>query len=101
MIVYNVTVAVDKDIEEDWLRWMKTVHIPEVLRSGKFTGYKIYRVLSQDGETTSYAIQFFIQHLEELQHYLTYAAPALREESRQKFGDRQIGFRTLLEEVNV
>jgi hypothetical protein len=99
MIVYNVTVAVDKAIEEDWLRWMKTIHIPDVLRSGKFTHHKIYRVLSQEKETTSYAVQFFIRSMDELQHYLTHHAPALRQESQQKFGERQVAFRTLLEEV--
>lgn len=99
MIVYNVTVAVDKAIEEDWLRWMKTIHIPDVLRSGKFMHHKIYRVLSQEEDTSSYAVQYFIQSLDELQHYLTHHAPGLRLESQQKFGDRQVAFRTLLEEV--
>jgi hypothetical protein len=99
MIVYNVTVAVDKTIEEDWLRWMKTVHIPDVLRSGKFLDHKIYRVLAHETETTSYAVQYFIQSMDELQYYLTHHAPSLRHEVQQKFGDRQVAFRTLLEEV--
>lgn len=100
MIVYNVTVAVDREIEDDWLRWMKSIHIPDVLRSGKFSHHKIYRVLSQDEETTSYAVQYFINSIEELQYYLTHHAPMLRQESQQKFGDRQVAFRTLLEEVS-
>jgi hypothetical protein len=100
MMIYNVTVAVDKEIEEEWLIWMKTVHIPDVLRSGKFLDHKLYRVLSHDEATTSYAIQFFIRQMEDLQHYLTHYAPALRQESHRKFGDRQVAFRTLLEEVH-
>jgi hypothetical protein len=31
MIVYNVTVNIDGAVEQEWLKWMKEVHIPEVL----------------------------------------------------------------------
>ena len=33
MIIYNVTVGVDKSIEADWLAWMKEVHIPDVIKT--------------------------------------------------------------------
>ena len=29
MILYNVTVNIDKDVEQDWINWMKNTHIPE------------------------------------------------------------------------
>ena len=36
MIVYNVTVNIDKNIVDDWLTWMKEIHIPEVMKTGFF-----------------------------------------------------------------
>ncbi|MBT6516091.1 MAG: DUF4286 family protein, partial [Crocinitomicaceae bacterium] len=36
MIVYSVTVKVNQEIEENWLRWMKEVHIPDVMATGFF-----------------------------------------------------------------
>ena len=33
-ILYNVTVSIDKDVEKEWLEWMKKVHIPDVMRTG-------------------------------------------------------------------
>ena len=36
MIVYNVTVKIEKDIHDDWLAWMKETHIPEVLKTNLF-----------------------------------------------------------------
>ena len=34
MILYNVTVNIDTDVEEDWIEWMKETHIPEVMKTG-------------------------------------------------------------------
>ncbi|MEO8448027.1 MAG: DUF4286 family protein, partial [bacterium] len=28
MILYNVTVNVDDSVHDEWLEWMKTIHIP-------------------------------------------------------------------------
>jgi len=30
MILYNVTVSIDPEIAEEWLTWMREVHIPDV-----------------------------------------------------------------------
>ncbi len=36
MIIYNVTVNVEKEVEEVWVNWMKETHIPEILATGLF-----------------------------------------------------------------
>ena len=49
MIIYNVTVSlVDTTIQEDWLHWMKTKHIPDVMNTGCFLGNKICRLMVDD-----------------------------------------------------
>jgi hypothetical protein len=48
MIVYNVTVKVDLAVAEDWLAWMKTEHIPEVLATGMFISYRMLRILNDE-----------------------------------------------------
>ncbi len=48
MIIYNVTIKVDKTIAEDWLLWMQKEHIPEVMATGCFYAYKIVRLLEID-----------------------------------------------------
>ena len=41
MIIYNVTVSlVDQTIHEEWLNWMKTKHIPDVMNTGCFLSNK-------------------------------------------------------------
>ncbi len=100
MLIYNVTVGVDKGIEQEWLVWMREIHIPDVLRTGMFTGHRMYKVLTtEDEETVSYAIQYSATSINEIDRYLEEFAPALREDGKKKFGDQQVSFRTLLQEV--
>lgn len=100
MILYNVTVGIDKEIEAVWVEWMKTTHIPEVLKTGTFIKYKFYKVLSHDDEgSVSYCIQYFTPTLEKFNLYLKDHAPALMEHHRAKFDGKHVAFLTLLEEV--
>jgi hypothetical protein len=45
MIIYNVTVNVDNSVHDEWLDWMKSKHIPDVVATGCFTDGKIFRIL--------------------------------------------------------
>lgn len=100
MFLYNVTVGIDADIEQEWVQWMKTTHIPAVLRTGLFVDYKFYKVLHDNGDgSISYSVQYFAASLENVVLYLEKFAPALVEELRQKFRDKHVAFQTLLEEV--
>lgn len=100
MLLYNVTVGVDKDIEEEWLQYMREKHIKDVLNTGLFVESKMYKVLhDQDDGSVSYSIQYFARSIEDVQQYLEVFAPVLIEQHRKKFEHKHIAFRTLLEEV--
>jgi len=100
MFLYNVTVGIDADIEQEWVLWMKMTHIPDVLRTGLFVDYKFYKVLHDNGDgSISYSVQYFATSLDNVVLYLEKFAPALVEEHRQKFRDKHVAFQTLLEEV--
>lgn len=100
MLLYNVTVGIDKDKEQEWLDYMTNKHIQDVMSTGLFVQSKMYKVLhDQDEGTVSYSIQYFAKNIEDIQQYLEVFAPALIEEHRKKFADKHVAFRTLLEEV--
>ena len=100
MILYNVTIGIDKAIEEEWVDWMKNEHIPEVLSTGIFLSHKFYKVLSHDDDqSVSYCIQYFTTDIEKFNLYLKDHAPTLIEKHMTKYKDRHVAFRTLLEEV--
>lgn len=102
MIIYNVTVKIDKTVHEDWVKWMKTVHIPDVMKTGYFEGHQMARVLLQDdSEGITYAIQYTCQDMATLQQYTAQAAPALQRDALQRYPDGQmVAFRTLLELID-
>jgi Domain of unknown function (DUF4286) len=100
MLIYNVTVSINKSIELDWIKWMKETHIPHVLGTGLFTGHQFYKVLSHDDPTTSsFCTMYYVPMLDNFVTYLNDFAPALRQEVDKKYGGQYAAFRTLLEEV--
>ena len=46
MIIYNVTVSVDKSIVKDWLEWMRNDHVPEIISTKIFNKAQIKRVIT-------------------------------------------------------
>ena len=100
MFLYNVTVGIDKDVEQEWLQWMKDEHAPKVMDTGMFFDYKIYRVLhDQEEGSVSYSVQYFAHTINHITTYFEKFAPALLEEHRTRFRDKHIAFMTLLEEI--
>lgn len=100
MILYNVTVGIDKEVEMEWLNWMIKEHIPNVMATGMFIQYKIYKVLTQDEENISYSIQYFAEELSKVEKYLNEFAPSLIQEHNERFKNRHAAFRTLLQSID-
>ncbi|HTI12375.1 MAG TPA: DUF4286 family protein [Puia sp.] len=97
MIVYNVTIKVNWKILEEWLAWVLEREIPAVLGSGLFESYRFFRLLEQDEEEgPTFVVQYFTLTLENYQQYMLEFAPARQEESRNKWGDGTIAFRTIM-----
>jgi hypothetical protein len=101
MIIYNVTVNIEKSVHDDWLNWMKTSHIPDIMRTGMFTEYRILKVLGDDesgGHT--YSVQYTCETFEKFRQYEDIYAPSFRGESISRYKDKFVAFRTLLETVD-
>lgn len=101
MIIYNVTVNVEEDIHDEWIEWMKTKHIPDVMNTGCFKTYRMFRLITrQQGETgITYAIQYEADSWDDYDRYRLQYAPALQKEHAEKFEGKFYAFRTLLETV--
>lgn len=100
MILYNITINVTPDIEEDFITWMRDIHIPEVLETGIFHEHKFLRLLhdSEDG-SINYCIQYFTDTMEQMMKYEKEHASALRAKTKERYQDRAVSFRTLLESI--
>jgi len=101
MIVYNITTRVHIAIDADWLQWQREEHIPEIMTTGLFSSYTLLRLLEQDdSEGYTYATQF---RAESAGHYETYVqqhAPLMRKKALEKWGERIISFRSVLEVIH-
>ncbi len=100
MIIYNVTVNIDDDVHEEWLKWMKEVHIKDVMATGLFFENRICKVLgAEQSSGTTYAVQYSCQSMIEYEQYKANHASRLQKLALEKFSDRFTAFRTLLEIV--
>lgn len=100
MYIYNVTVNIEDDVHEDWLHWMKTKHIPEVMATGCFVANRLLKVLSEiENNGSTYSVQYYFNRMEEYVRYQDKYAPALQDDHRERYKDKFVAFRTLLEIV--
>jgi Domain of unknown function (DUF4286) len=99
MIIYNVTLAVEEAVLNEWLPWMINEHIPEVMATGKFVDYKMYKVLLEKENSITYSVQYFAENLTQVQLYLAQHAPELQAKHHERFASEVVAFRTVLEEI--
>ena len=101
MIVYNVTIKVDPLIATDWLKWLKDEHIPEVLATGCFSNAGTFRLLETDEhDGVTFIVQYFAESREKYDRYIDDHATSMRQKSFEKWGDKFIAFRSLMQVVN-
>ena len=100
MIIYNVTVSVEESIHEQWVNWMRTKHIPDVLKTGCFKEARFTKVANEENGIT-YSTQYLCESESILDNYADNFAPALQKEHKDLFDGKFYAFRTMLEVVDV
>ncbi len=101
MIVYNVTVKVEAGIANEWLEWLQNEHISEVIGTGCFTKASILKLLEVDEtEGPTFAIQYFAESKAIYNQYMEKHAGILRQKSYEKWGNKFIAFRSVMQVIN-
>lgn len=101
MYIYNVTLKVAIDRADEWLQWMRSEHIPEVIATGFFTGHKLNRLLDDgDLEGITFVVQYDLATIDDFLAYKQKFAPELQRKHIEKFGDDVFAFRTLMEVIS-
>ena len=101
MIIYNITIQVNKEIHDEWLQWQIDMHIPEIMATGCFLKYQMLILLEvDDTEGPTYALQFYANNRADYDRYIEQFAPFLRKSATQKWGNQFTAFRTLLQVVH-
>lgn len=101
MIIYNVTIKVHESIKAQWLQWLKEEHIPDVINTGCFTHAVVMRLMEvDDTEGPTYAVQYHAQSKGLYNNYIENHASQMRQKGFDKWGDKFIAFRTVMQVVN-
>ena len=101
MVIYNVTINIDDSVHEEWLRWMREKHIPDMLATKKFMEAKMCKVMVEEemGGTT-YSVQYTCPNRPTLQRYYQQNAATMRADGQKLFANKFVAFRTELEVIS-
>ncbi|EHQ28053.1 DUF4286 family protein [Mucilaginibacter paludis] len=99
MIILNETIIIDQDVHADWLNWLKTVHIPAVMATGHFNGYRILNVLNSPNEGFTYCVQYDTD-MEQYNVYQQAAANHFKNIHLKKFENKLVLFESIMQVVN-
>lgn len=101
MIIFSETISLDKGIENDWLEWMQHTHIPNVLDTKLFSSFKIHKLLDPivDDQMVTYNVQYVCDSVGIYRKYQREFAEKLNEAHYERYGNRFVSFKTLLEQI--
>ncbi len=98
MIIYNVTLKVEKSVADSWVYWMKAEHMPDLMSTDLFIDCRLSRLLEQDEEDgITFSAQYYCDGMEEYNEYLALYAEKMREKAFKLFGGKFVAFRTIME----
>lgn len=101
MFIYNVTTKVHESIKSDWLAWLNEEHIPDIINTGCFTHATVLQLLEvDDSEGPTYAVQYFAESKSLYNNYIEKFAAQMRQKAFDKWGNKFIAFRSVMQVVN-
>jgi len=96
MILYNVTVSIDESAEQDWLQWMRSKHIPDVIATGCFLEGRLSRIHAEEQGGLTYAVSYVAPNQDKFEEYQSQHAAALQKEHTDRYSGRFAAFRTMM-----
>ncbi|MRS62319.1 DUF4286 family protein [Larkinella terrae] len=100
MVLYNLTINIDKATEREWLNWMRFELVPQFMETGLPLAVKILRLLTEvenGGET--YTFQFSFKGRIDYFRFNKLHADELLGKLQQQYSNQYVLFQSLLEEV--
>ena len=103
MIIYTVTIHIEKDVEKKWLLWMKKEHIPEIMNLEIFNKNKMFKILhpheNMQQNYKSYCIQYYCESIDHYNLYQNKYAKKLQKNHSIKYANKFKASREILEEL--
>ncbi|MEJ7557358.1 MAG: DUF4286 family protein [Pedobacter sp.] len=100
MLLYNVTLIIEDEVANKWLDWMQEIHIPQVMETGMFVSSRLLKVVDSPNEGVTFCAQYVAENMENYNKYQDDFAPVLQADLNEKFANKFVAFRTLMEYVD-
>lgn len=102
MGVYIVTIHIKRQVEDEWLKWMKEEHIKDIMSAGYFTDYEVFKVVIPDtiSDEAIYQFHYRFKELEDYYQYAEKAAPELQRKHSEKFLGKFKASRAILKKID-
>lgn len=100
MIVYNVTLNIQDDIADEWVQWMKTTHMKDLMDTGLFVDCRLCRLLNHaepEADGVTFTAQYTCEGMEQYNRYIDEYAEGFRGQMFKLYGNKFVAFRTLME----
>lgn len=102
MIIFNTTFHVEEGVREEYVRFMKEVYIVRAATSGFLLEPRFSLIQAQHEENgRSYSLQFRVKNVDTLNHWFATEGQDLQKELTVRFGNKALGFVTLMDEIEL
>ncbi len=103
MILFSLTVNIDKEVEAEWLEWMKVSFIPSLWLTGYFQEKRFLRLLNEEEENAgvTYSLQLTVSDLQQVKEFEVQHLQDFRLMLYGKYTGRLVDFYTILETVDI
>lgn len=97
MLIYNTSYHFEETLEQNFIIWLKEVHVPAVLEEGTLKNPRICKILShqQDGDV-SYTLQWEVENSTVLHRWHIKQGDFAVNEIKKIFDDKVMFFETLM-----
>ena len=100
MIIQNITYSINKDLEQDFLNWMQSVHIQNVMITGFPKSFKIMRLLTEvENGGVTFSVQYNFDTMNNFETFENEYFDDLNYEVDKRYRGKYVFFPSLLEEL--
>lgn len=100
MILFNITMILDDEIHNEWLQWMKTIQIPDIMNTGCFVSNRLLNVLDSPNEGVTYCVQYISDSLEKLNEFKQKHEHSIQAKLPEQFNNKLVLFSTVMEFID-
>ena len=100
MILFNLTIILDEEIHNEWLHWMKTEQIQDVMNTGCFVSNRLLNVLDSPNEGVTYCVQYISDSLENLNEFRQKHEHMIQANMPEQFNNKLVLFPTVMEFID-